>query len=113
MQNQTHVTDLDQIFKIARDSEPDLTDSNFTKVVLNRLPAKPAKSPQRQWLPDLIGMLVAVCAIWVLVEPANFVQNLMANLPDSIVISTVNVLIVGGVLIASALMGWWVVEKDS
>lgn len=114
MSQQTTIQpDLDALFSTARDCEPDLTDANFTKVVLNRLPAQSQQKTERSWLPDLVGIVVAVLAIAVLVEPASLYQRLVSAIPNSLIISAPNMLMVSGALVLTSLIGWWVVERGA
>ncbi len=104
---------IDALFLEARGSEPELCDENFTKVVVNRLPARPERMVQRAWVPDMVGIVVAIVAIFFLIEPAQLIENLQAQIPQSIVISLSNVLMVSGILVLAAMSAWWIVEREA
>lgn len=112
--NQTESINLEAVFRQATKTQPDLTDANFTKVVVNRLSSvsqEPAK--QGSWFPDLVGILVALCAILLIVEPSNIAQIAQSIVPERLVISAPNVLAVTSVLMISALLGWIAVERGA
>ncbi len=104
-------TELDALFMRARASEPDLSDSNFTKLVINSLPAQVERSQQHAWLPDVVGIFVALFAIMMLVDPSTLLQKIPSGLPSNIIISVPNLVTVSLLMMVTSLIGWWVVEK--
>ena len=88
-------TDLDSLFQAARASEPELTDSNFTKLVLNQLPGKVEQPKPRNWLPDGLGLLTAVIAIFVFSDMARLSTEFVSALPSEIIVSLPNIALIG------------------
>ncbi|MEM7360359.1 MAG: hypothetical protein AAF431_14780 [Pseudomonadota bacterium] len=104
---------LDQLFARAVQTEPVLSDDNFTKVVLNRLPAKPKRRDHKRYFPDLLGLMIGLLVASLVIEPAQLMQKILAYVPETIVISPANVLSLAMGLSAMALLAWWTVERNN
>lgn len=104
---------LDQLFARAAASEPVLRDDNFTKVVLNSLPAKPKRRNHKRYFPDLLGLMIGLLVASLVIEPAQLMQKIMAYVPEVIVISPANVLSLAMGLSALAIVAWWTVERNN
>lgn len=102
---------LEALFRAAGLRASELEDENFTKVVLNRLPTKPLAATKRSWLPDLLGLLVALVAMALFIEPASLSAVLAQIVPSSIVLSAGTVLTASMAMAAAAILAFWVVER--
>lgn len=126
---------LDQLFNTARAIEPVYEGDNFSKTVLNQLPAQPdrlrsievSESRKRGIIHDLFGFFVGMITAFLIFDPtkidlsildpsrfnpAHFVAALNSLMPNNIVISLSNIIIISLLLISSALVAWWVVESS-
>ena len=112
--NQTtaNTLELESLFQQAAATEPDLTDSNFTKIVLNRLPARSEVQERRNWLPDAIGIFVSVFAIGMLADPAELIAMIPSELPTNAALSVPDIVVAAGTLMVASLLGWYIVERD-
>lgn len=103
---------LDQLFAHAAASEANLTDDNFTKIVLNSLPTKVRRTDYRRYFADFVGLTIGLIVAVLVVEPVQLVNEILALIPQSIVISPLNVLTLTAGLSATAVAAWWSVEKN-
>lgn len=58
--NANQFDSIDDLFAAARDSEREIVDDNFTKLVINQLPVAPRRINSTRWSLDLFATLVAV-----------------------------------------------------
>lgn len=111
----TELNDVATLFRVAANNEPLLIDDNFTKVVINCLPHKSTlqrRGTRTRWLPDMLGLFVAIIAIIWLTNLQDIGVAVSTLVPSSIVISLPNIVGAAAMLIVTAIMGWWVVERD-
>lgn len=104
-------SDLDALFSSARDAEGTWVDENFTKVVINSLPAKPHRTKSRSIAFDLIGLMVGIVAAYWFFDLSQLVQNLLAWVPESVSVTVGHVLSLFGGTLVLAWCGWWTAEK--
>lgn len=105
--------ELDALFARAAASQPNLVDENFTKMVVNSLPAISSSKPAKRFLPDLIGFVIGVLCILSLADPRQIIHSIGAALPETIVISPFSVLTIAAAISAGALFAWWSVEREA
>lgn len=103
---------LDALFARAAATQPNLVDENFTKTVVNRLPAIVSKKPARQFMPDLVGFAMGVICILLIADPRQIINSIGAALPETIIISPFSVLAMAAAMGAGAFFAWWSVERD-
>lgn len=106
---------LDQLFASARsESRQDLPldDDNFTKSVINRLPANPSRARAKRYYPDLIGLILGIVATLLVIEPAQLFDSLLSILPSNISISLSSILMASFGFSCLACMAWWSVERS-
>lgn len=102
--------DLDELFRRARQSEPDLGDAAFTAAVMRRVetakaPAAGRKQNLAVWLAGLFGAVLAAS-----VFPAGeIVQALIAQSTAISLAQVIMMTLVTGVL---AFTAYWIVEAD-
>ena len=111
---------LDRLFAQARAEQTEIVDDNFTKTLLNSLPSKrPAvglfrarlHATTRQYIPDVIGLVVSLFAVFMLVDPAALASTVLSLLPDfSISFATITTAAV--VVCVAATAAWWSVERS-
>ena len=104
---------LERLFATARDSQPDFGGDNFTKIVLNRLPAHPVRARQKRFYPDIFGLLVGLLAAISVIKPTQIATKLVSLLPGTVSISLSSILVMSAVLSTLALIAWWSVERGS
>jgi hypothetical protein len=104
---------LEAVFAEGRAQQPDFSDDNFTKTVLNRLPSKPSRVANSRNYFDLIGLLFGLLITYLVVEPTQITASVFALLPNNVSISLTSMLLVSAVLSSLALAAWWGVERDS
>lgn len=108
---QPEFADLDALFSQTRAHEPRFVDDNFTKVTVNRLPAKPKRNQPRSTLFDFVGLLLGVVAAYWFFDLGQFTQSALSFVPESLSLTVANVVTV--VFLGSGLswLGWWTAEK--
>ena len=110
---------LDALFRSARDSEPVLRDENFSKMVLNSLPANPqrhllANRASRSGISfDLIGLFVGVLCAYMFVEMRTILSFVLSFIPESVVISPALLIAALAATVLLSLGAWWTVEHGS
>jgi len=104
-------TDLDSLFAQARVEQPVLSDANFSKIVVNRLPSKVSRLEKRSFSFDLVGMVLGLVAVLFFIEPTQLFSAVLSVVPESMTlsISTLAVGLLGG--IGLSFGAWWVVEQ--
>lgn len=111
--------ELDRLFKTTRESEPALSDDNFTKMVLNSLPADSqrgllARNTSRSGISfDLLGLFVGVLCAYMFVEMRTVLEFVLSFVPESLVISPLVLAAALGSTIALSLTAWWTVEHGN
>ncbi|MFT4630489.1 MAG: hypothetical protein ACI9WC_001925 [Arenicella sp.] len=106
---------LDQLFASARsDSAYDLglDDDNFTKLVINSLPAKPSRARAKRYYPDLIGLMLGLMATLLVVNPTQIINSALSLLPSTISISLTSMLMASLAFSCLAYIAWWSVERS-
>ncbi len=107
--------DLDALFAENREHQLSLVDDNFTKIVINRLPASPKRSTSRPLLFDAVGLIIGLMAAYVFFDAGHFAENALSVIPESLSFTVANLAVLSGVALISAigvsLLGWWTVEK--
>jgi len=104
--------DLEALFHQANQAAPDLTDSNFTKVVLNQLPSKVRRVTQPQWVPDAVGIFVALFAIWMLADPTEYLGRVLDVITANSLLSLPTLILVSSGLLVTSFLGWLFVERS-
>ena len=104
---------LDTLFAEGRSRQPDLSDNNFTKMVINRLPLNPSRVASTRNYVDLIGLFVGLLITYLVVEPSQITASVFALLPDNVSISLSSMLLVSAAFCSLALAAWWGVERES
>ncbi|MFT7525017.1 MAG: hypothetical protein ACI9LY_000149 [Arenicella sp.] len=106
---------LDQLFASARsDSTHDLglDDDNFTKLVINSLPAKPSRTRAKRYYPDLIGLVLGLVATLLVINPTQIINSALSLLPSNISISLTSMLMASLAFSCLAYIAWWSVERS-
>lgn len=108
-------SDLDALFSESRDHQPSLSDENFTKVVLNRLPVNPKRSESRPFLFDAAGLLIGFIAAYFFFDlghfTAQFTQGALSIVPESLSLTVANLATLFGAGVGITVLGWWTAEK--
>ena len=107
---------LDALFQRARAAEPDLTDDNFTKLVMNSLPKTEMKvsrlrQNKRRYLPDLIGIAFGLIAVYLFVDPVALASTVLSFWPN-VTISPMNMVTAVAALCTAAGSAWWSIERS-
>lgn len=107
---------LDRLFTQARSEQTEIVDDNFTKTVLNSLPPKRQavdrlQDTKRQYLPDVIGLMIGLIAVFLLVDPSALANNVLSLLPN-LSISFVTIGSAVTFVCAAAAAAWWSVERS-
>ena len=113
---QTNFNQLYAMFDSMRGSEPALTDDNFTKVVLNSLPAAPKRELRgtRSGISfDLLGLFVGVICAYMFVEMRTVLEFVLSLVPESIVLSPLVAVATLSSLVLFSFGAWWSVEYGS
>ncbi len=103
--------ELDALFSQARAEQPALSDTNFTKVVVNRLPTDITRSQQRTLSFDLIAVVLALIGVYFFTQPLTLFTTLFNTLPGSVTLSPSVFLIALTTSLALSAGAWWAVEK--
>jgi len=103
---------LDRLFTKARCIEAEYCDDNFTKMVINQLPAKPHSVIRQQYLPEILGLVFGLIVTFLLIEPSQILQRMVALFPSNLIISPSNMLLVSVGLGLLTYLAWWYVERN-
>ena len=108
--------ELEQIFRRARQTEPELSDADFTQQVMSRIASQPAperlatrvgSSSTSSWI-DLAGLAIGVAACASFVDPAQLLVSVSnALLPGKLILSPLTVLGASLTMGMLAFSGWW------
>ena len=110
--NQTSRDDaIEKLFAHLREDEPQLVDSNFTKVVVNTLPSKLSRAKKRSMMFDLLGLLCGLVGVYWFFDGAQIVQTSLQFIPESLSITVGDVVTFFIAAICMACLGWWTAEK--
>ena len=107
---------LDQLFATGRtDASKDLRldDDNFTKLVINRLPAKPSRVRAKKYYPDLIGLILGLVATFLVIDPSQIINKILLYIPNTISISLSSMMMASFAFSCLACVAWWSVERSS
>jgi hypothetical protein len=113
---QTDFRQLDELFSSVRSAQPVLTDDNFTKVVLNSVPAEPKRDllgnrVARSGISfDLLGLFIGVICVYMFVEMRTVLEFVLSVVPESIVLSPLVGVATLSSLVLLSLGAWWSVE---
>lgn len=107
----TELNDLDALFSQARDDQPTLSESNFTKVVINSLPSNVSRIERRSLSFDLLGMVMGLVAVYFFIEPSQLLSAVLNVVPETLTLSATTLVagLIGG--LALSVGAWWAVEK--
>ena len=103
--------ELDALFDQARSVEPEILDSNFTKVVLNSLPARPVRSKKRSLVFDLVGLSLGLVVSYMFFDGFQVLDSALSLVPESLPVTVANI---GSFFLAAigiACVGWWAGER--
>lgn len=107
---------LASLFAAARDSQPNLMDDNFTKVLMNSLPSinlVATKANAKKGLSfDLIGALLGIALAYFFITRNSSVESFSSAIPDSIVLSPLLMIAAIGAVAVSGVVAWWAVEDN-
>ncbi len=108
---------LASLFAAARDSQPNLMDDNFTKVLMNSLPSinlVATKASAKKGLSfDLIGAIMGIVLAYFFITRDSGVESLSFAMPESIVLSPLLAIAAVGAVAISGVVAWWAVEDNS
>ena len=133
MNNMQKFDSIDDLFAAARLDEPTLRDDNFTKLVINQLPAAPRRIDTRGISFDMIAALIGGVLAFMLVDFNAIVRRIwgqgidasdqllntwnVASSSSAVLASTSSPLIMAGVAISvvviSSVAAWALVEKPN
>jgi len=99
--------DLDSLFAQARVEQPVLSDANFSKVIVNRLPSKVSRLEKRSFSFDVVGMILGLVAVFFFIEPTQIFSAVLSVVP----VSTLALGLLG--CIGFSFGAWWVVEQTT
>jgi len=105
--------ELDALFSNARENavELELVDDNFTKLVVNSLPAKPARRDRKSLPFDLLGMILGLVMAYLYFDVSLLLSDIINLVPETIVLSPMHALAAFASVSVMSLFAWWVVEK--
>lgn len=105
------ITDLDALFSQARGEQPSLSDTNFTKVVVNRLPKNVSRIERRGLSFDFLGMVLGLLAVAFFIEPTQLFSSILSFIPETLTFTpaTLAAGLLGG--LGLSFGAWWAVEK--
>lgn len=106
---------LDRLFASARSQSAQdlgLDDDNFTKSVINGLPANPSRAQAKRYYPDLIGLLLGLMATFLVIEPTQIINGALSLVPSNISISLTSMLMASLAFSCLACFAWWSVERS-
>jgi len=103
--------DLDALFTSAREHQPGLVDENFTKVVVNSLPARAVRRRKAGFSFDLIGAVIGLVLAYFLFDVRKVVGGVLNLIPETLVLSPVHMLVALAFVSGMSLLAWWVVEN--
>ncbi|MEO0369004.1 MAG: hypothetical protein AAF197_09500 [Pseudomonadota bacterium] len=130
MMSNTQSNSIDDLFALSRQTEPSLSDENFTKSVVNQLQPRRVRVNKKRLSFDAIGLLIGALAAVLLVDINSIVSSTSqqsvaaysqlvdgvtiatAVAPDSIGISLWAIVSAGVGLTVFAWMAWAMVEKS-
>ena len=103
--------ELDALFGQARSVEPEILDSNFTKVVLNSLPARPVRSKKRSLVFDMVGLSLGLVVSYMFFDGFQVLDSALSLVPESLPVTVANI---GSFFLAAigiVCVGWWAGER--
>ena len=115
------LTDLDSLFSAARESQPELRDDNFTKILVNSLPrlnpyflnlVERKRVNKRGLSMDLIGGLMGLIFLFLFVDVSGLVQSVLSVIPESVTLSPVLLMSAFGGLMFASVGAWWSLENN-
>ena len=103
--------ELDALFDQARSVEPEILDSNFTKVVLNSLPARPVRSKKRSLVFDLVGLSLGLVVSYMFFDGFQVLDSALSLVPESLPVTVANIGSFFLAVIGITVVGWWAGER--
>ena len=107
---------LNALFASARQMQPNLMDDNFTKSLMNSLPAinlRARKESAKKGLSfDLVGAVIGLLMAYLFIDKNSLISSFFSLIPETLVISPLLLLSVIGVVGLSSVIAWWAVEDS-
>jgi hypothetical protein len=115
------MADLNALFENTRNTQPNLHDDNFTKVIINSLPdnnfyaanaIEQKRVSQRSLSMDTIGGLVGLVLVFMFMDMGGLMNSVLKLVPESITLSPL--LIVAGFISFTfvSIGAWWSIENN-
>ena len=117
MNNATkHIDPLDALFASARESQPNLMDDSFTKMLINSLPSvnlAVRKATAKKGLSfDLIGAIIGLAMAYLFIDKTSLLSSFAGLIPQTLVISPLVIIAAVGAVGLSSVVAWWAVEDS-
>ena len=107
---------LNALFASARQMQPNLMDDNFTKSLMNSLPAinlRARKESAKKGLSfDLIGAIIGLLMAYLFIDAGALYNSFISLMPESLVISPLLLIGAVGAIGLSSGIAWWAVEDN-
>jgi len=103
--------ELDALFSKARQDRPVLADENFTKFVVNSLPSKATRRPERGFSFDIIGVCLGMILAYFYFDVSQLLSKLINIVPETITLSLMHAIVAIGSVTVMSVAAWWTVEK--
>jgi len=109
------LTDLDQLFLQARETEPQLLDQQFTAKVMDsvmteRLADNPAKS-RHSFLMDAMTAGLGIGAVSYFFDMQQVYAFVIGVVPESVVINPMSLVVAALGMSCLSVASWWVMEQ--
>lgn len=103
--------ELDALFNDARSTMPQFESNNFTKQVLNSLPAKVERPRKAGVSIELIGILLGFLAAYFTIDFNSLANGVIGLIPNSVTLTPLHGLVALAGVTAMSILAWWLVEK--
>lgn len=115
------MADLNALFATTRETQPNLHDDNFTKVVINSLPEnniyaisaiEQKRVSKRSLSMDVIGGLVGLILVFMFMDRGGLMNSILKLVPESITLSPLLFVAAFVSLIFASIGAWWSIENN-
>ena len=103
--------ELDALFNDARTTAPQFESENFTKQVLNSLPAKVARPRKAGVSIELIGILLGLLAAYFTIDFNSLMNGVISMIPSSVTLTPLHGLAALAGVTGMSVLAWWLVER--
>ena len=115
------MADLNALLATTRETQPNLHDDNFTKVVINSLPEnniyaisaiEQKRVSKRSLSMDVIGGLVGLILVFMFMDRGGLMNSILKLVPESITLSPLLFVAAFVSLIFASIGAWWSIENN-